>query len=92
MTVETQPETRERSRVFITGQCDGLNELSEALGRHTEVELIGRADQVREGRRRADRRPPPGGPPRHEQLGASCRRDRGHPRVHAGADRPPRLG
>ena len=49
MTVETQPETRERSRVFITGQCDGLNELSEALGRHTEVELIGRADQVREG-------------------------------------------
>ena len=49
MTVETQPQTRERSRVFITGQCDGLNELSEALGRHTEVELIGRADQVREG-------------------------------------------
>ena len=35
MTVETQPETRERSRVFITGNCEGLNELSEALGRHT---------------------------------------------------------
>src|SRR5947208_6344265 len=49
MTVETQAPAREKSRVFITGTCEGLSELSEALGRHVEVELVGRSDQVREG-------------------------------------------
>ncbi len=49
MTVETQPQTREKTRVFITGHCEGLNELSDALGRHGEVELVGRSDHVREG-------------------------------------------
>ena len=33
MTVETQ--TREKTRVFITGNCEGLAELSDALGRHS---------------------------------------------------------
>ena len=47
MTVETQ--TREKTRVFITGNCEGLTELSDALGRHSELELVGHADQVREG-------------------------------------------
>ena len=32
-TVETQ--TREKTRVFITGNCEGLSELSDALGRHS---------------------------------------------------------
>ena len=32
-TVETQ--TREKTRVFITGNCEGLTELSDALGRHS---------------------------------------------------------
>jgi pilus assembly protein CpaE len=49
MTVETQAPSREKSRVFITGGCEGLNELSEALERHGEVELVGRSDSVREG-------------------------------------------
>ncbi|MEP6910764.1 MAG: AAA family ATPase [Actinomycetota bacterium] len=49
MTVETQPQTREKTRVFITGHCEGLNDLTDALGRHGEVELVGRTDQVREG-------------------------------------------
>ncbi|HEY7148040.1 MAG TPA: AAA family ATPase [Gaiellaceae bacterium] len=47
MTVETQ--TREKTRVFITGNCEGLADLSDALGRHTELELVGRSDAVREG-------------------------------------------
>jgi pilus assembly protein CpaE len=48
MTVETQT-ARETTRVFITGNCEGLTELCEALGRHGEIELVGRAEHVREG-------------------------------------------
>jgi pilus assembly protein CpaE len=47
MTVETQ--TREKTRVFITGNCEGLTELSDALGRHSELELVGHADHVNAG-------------------------------------------
>jgi pilus assembly protein CpaE len=47
MTVETQ--TREKTRVFITGNCEGLSELSDALGRHSELDLVGRSEHVRDG-------------------------------------------
>src|SRR5262245_17079954 len=47
MTVETQ--TREKTRVFITGNCEGLSELGDALSRHSELELVGHADSVRDG-------------------------------------------
>jgi pilus assembly protein CpaE len=40
--------TREKVRVFVTGTCDGLPELREALERHTEVEYVGWSDGVRE--------------------------------------------
>jgi len=49
MTVETQAPAREKTRVFITGSCEGLPELWEALGRHGEIELVGRSEHVREG-------------------------------------------
>ncbi|HMI98294.1 MAG TPA: AAA family ATPase [Gaiellaceae bacterium] len=49
MTVEIQAPAREKSRIFITGSCEGLPELWDALGRHGEIELVGRSDQVREG-------------------------------------------
>ncbi len=49
MTIETQAPSRETSRVFITGGCEGLDELFEALERHGEIELVGRSDSVREG-------------------------------------------
>jgi pilus assembly protein CpaE len=49
MTVETQAPVREKTRVFITGSCEGLTELTDALGRHSEVELVGQSDHVREG-------------------------------------------
>jgi len=49
MTIEIQAPSREKSRVFITGSCEGLDELFEALERHGEIELVGRSDSVREG-------------------------------------------
>ena len=49
MTTDTQTQVREKTRIFITGNCEGLAELSDALSRHSEVELVGRSDQVREG-------------------------------------------
>jgi pilus assembly protein CpaE len=49
MTVETQAPAREKTRVFITGSCEGLTELCDALERHTEIELVGKSDHVREG-------------------------------------------
>jgi pilus assembly protein CpaE len=49
MTVEVQAPSREKSRIFVTGSCEGLNELCEALERHVEIELVGRSDYVRDG-------------------------------------------
>jgi pilus assembly protein CpaE len=40
---------REPTRIFITGSCEGLNEVAEALGRHPEINLVGRSQSVREG-------------------------------------------
>jgi hypothetical protein len=37
MTLDTQVTTREKVRVFVTGSCDGLAELRDALERHGEV-------------------------------------------------------
>src|SRR5919206_3882846 len=41
--------SRDTVRVFVTGQCDGLPDLREALAKHPEVELVGWADNVLEG-------------------------------------------
>jgi pilus assembly protein CpaE len=40
--------TRERARIYLTGDCDGLPDLRDALAAHPEVELIGAASQVAE--------------------------------------------
>ena len=32
---------RERTRVFVTGWCEGLPELHETLARHAEIDLVG---------------------------------------------------
>jgi pilus assembly protein CpaE len=47
-TLDTPVTTREKVRVFVTGSCDGLPELREALERHSEVEVVGSSDGVRE--------------------------------------------
>src|SRR5919201_4269820 len=46
---ETELTTRDRVRVFVTGACDGLPDLREALGKHSEVDLVGWSDTVMEG-------------------------------------------
>jgi pilus assembly protein CpaE len=40
--------TREKVRVFVTGSCDGLDQLRDALERHGEVECVGSSPSVRE--------------------------------------------
>src|SRR5215204_4527731 len=36
-------------RIFVTGSCEGLNELTEALTHNGEMNLVGRSQSVREG-------------------------------------------
>ena len=48
MSVDTSVATRETVRIFVTGSCDGLEQLREALERHGEVELVGSSAGVRE--------------------------------------------
>jgi pilus assembly protein CpaE len=48
-TFENQADGRERVRVFITGSCEGLPQLRDALGQHREIDLVGFAEQVRDG-------------------------------------------
>jgi pilus assembly protein CpaE len=46
--ITTPTTTRERARVYLTGDCDGLPDLREALMAHPDVDLIGSAGQVAE--------------------------------------------
>jgi pilus assembly protein CpaE len=39
-------QEREPTRIFVTGACDGLDELVAALAEHPEVELVGRQEHV----------------------------------------------
>ena len=52
MTVDTHTQTeqgtREKVRVFMTGDCEGLAELRQALERHMEIEFVGAADSLNE--------------------------------------------
>src|SRR5437588_1902250 len=45
-THETELTIRDRVRVYLTGTCDGLSDLQEALEGHPEIEFIGAAEQV----------------------------------------------
>src|SRR4029450_6606972 len=46
--IETPISTREKVRVFVTGNCDGLPELRDALERHGEVEIVGWSEGARD--------------------------------------------
>ncbi|MGH3022673.1 MAG: AAA family ATPase [Gaiellaceae bacterium] len=48
MSTETTVATREQVRIFVTGSCDGLEQLRDALERHGEVELVGASSGVME--------------------------------------------
>jgi pilus assembly protein CpaE len=40
-------EARELTRVFVTGSCDGLQDLTKALSAHAEIELVGASEDIR---------------------------------------------
>jgi pilus assembly protein CpaE len=44
----SRPASREHARVYVTGDCDGLPDLRDALGSHPEIELVGSSPQVSE--------------------------------------------
>jgi pilus assembly protein CpaE len=49
-TQEAEFNNRDSSvRVFVTGSCDGLPDLREALGKHPEIDFVGWSDNVLEG-------------------------------------------
>ena len=48
MSSEPTVATREKTRIFVTGSCDGLDQLREALERHGEIELVGTSVSVAE--------------------------------------------
>jgi pilus assembly protein CpaE len=48
MSLDATVGTREQVRIFVTGSCDGLDQLREALERHGEVELVGASSTVME--------------------------------------------
>jgi pilus assembly protein CpaE len=48
MTVETTVAAREQVRIFLTGSCDRLEALRDALEQHEEIELVGSNDGVAE--------------------------------------------
>jgi pilus assembly protein CpaE len=48
-TAHSDAESRELTRVFVTGSCDGLRELTDALAGHGEIELVGYSEEVRGG-------------------------------------------
>jgi pilus assembly protein CpaE len=46
--MQMRPGTREKMRVFVTGDCEGLAELRHALERHLEVDFVGASTSVAE--------------------------------------------
>jgi pilus assembly protein CpaE len=48
MSTEATVLTREKTRIFVTGSCDGLDQLRDALERHAEIELVGTSVSVSE--------------------------------------------
>jgi len=46
--LDTPVGTREKVRVFVTGACEGLADLLDALEHHMEIEFVGATDQVRD--------------------------------------------
>ena len=64
--IENSPSTRERARVYVTGDCDGLPDLRDSLANHPEVELVGSAGQVGRAGCRPERDWP--GPGRRKRL------------------------
>ena len=48
MSTQTSVLAREKTRIFVTGSCDGLDQLRDALERHSEIDLVGTSVSVAE--------------------------------------------
>jgi len=48
MSSEAPIASRQKARIFVTGSCDGLDQLRDALERHAEIELVGTSVAVAE--------------------------------------------
>ncbi len=44
--MSTDTGARERLRIYVTGECEGLHALLDGLEQHPELELVGTSDQV----------------------------------------------
>ena len=42
-------ETRQRVRIFVTGDCEGLQDLHDPLARREEIDMVGSTEEVGEG-------------------------------------------
>ena len=45
---DTTQDARDRVRIFVTGSCEGLDQLRDALAQHRELELVGSAEHVQD--------------------------------------------
>src|SRR4029450_1825360 len=45
---EHENNAKERLRIYVTGSCDGLPEVLQALQAHDELEIIGSAEMIQE--------------------------------------------
>jgi pilus assembly protein CpaE len=48
MSLDSSVATHQKARIFVTGSCDGLDQLRDALERHGEIELVGTSIGVAE--------------------------------------------
>jgi pilus assembly protein CpaE len=48
MSLDSSVATRQKARIFVTGSCDGLDQLRGALERHGEIEFVGTSIGVAE--------------------------------------------
>ncbi len=46
--MSAQEELRERWRIYVTGSCDGLPEIVDALAGHEEIDLVGAGESLQE--------------------------------------------
>ena len=81
----------ESIRIYVTGSCEGLDNLRDQLANHPGSGLRRLERERRRGDGRPRRRPPARGRPRHPLDVVPGRRGRRDPRAHALADRDHRL-
>jgi pilus assembly protein CpaE len=49
MTAGTETTTRDRTRLYATGSCEGFEKLRESLASHPDIELVGSSTNVNDG-------------------------------------------